>query len=106
MRARIGVPGMLDALTLDDFRDKLQQRFSVHRDGGLPPLEVILIQAEEQPVRAWAAELRPRPFSLIVANPVHTVLKQGTYTVAVPGLGALDLFIVPIGPSADRDMMR
>jgi hypothetical protein len=96
---------MIDALTLDDFCDKLQQTFNVRRDSGLPPLTVTLIQAEELPARALTAGVRRRPFSMIVTSPIHWVLAQGTYAVEVPGLGTLDLFIVPVGPSADRAQM-
>jgi hypothetical protein len=97
---------MLDQLTLDDFQDKLHQSFSVQRGADLPPISLTLIQAEEHPARAPAAGLRSRPFSMLVVSSLQTVLQQGTYPVEVPGLGTLDLFIVPVGPSAQSNVMR
>jgi hypothetical protein len=44
---------------------------------------------------------RTEPFSLELVGPAAPVLPQATYALDHPGLGRLELFIVPLGP--DRD---
>jgi len=40
-----------------------------------------------------------RPFSLELLGPPSAVQAQGIYRLAHPGLGDLDLFMVPVGAS-------
>jgi Domain of unknown function (DUF6916) len=38
------------------------------------------------------------PFSLLYRGPLTPVLPQRTYPVEHPGMGTLELFLVPVGP--------
>ena len=42
-----------------------------------------------------------RQFSLLFRGPVDPFLSQGTYRLDHAELGALDIFLVPIGPDAE-----
>jgi hypothetical protein len=46
-------------------------------------------------------QLRREPFSLVFRGPLDAPLAQHTYTFEHPALGAIDIFIVPITPSAE-----
>ena len=48
-----------------------------------------------------APQLRREPFSLVFLGPQDAPLSQRTYTFEHPALGAIDIFIVPITPSAE-----
>jgi hypothetical protein len=48
-----------------------------------------------------APQLRREPFSLVFRGPLDAPLAQHTYTFEHPALGAIDIFIVPIAPSAE-----
>ncbi len=61
------------------------------------PLVLTQMRVASQPP---AADLR-RGFSLIFGSALPGHVPQHTYTLEHPALGALDLFIVPIGPNAD-----
>jgi hypothetical protein len=41
------------------------------------------------------------PFSLVFRGPADLVVPQRTYRMEHPGLGAFEIFIVPIGPDED-----
>lgn len=86
---------MLDKLTAADFMRYLNQSFRIHY-GGAQPLVAELIQVTEQPVR-YAAVGR-KPFSIVFRGPNGGHLPQSVYHIEHDALGALDLFIVPIGP--------
>jgi hypothetical protein len=41
------------------------------------------------------------PFSVVFRGPLEPIMPQGIYHVEHEHLGALDIFIVPIGPDTD-----
>jgi hypothetical protein len=43
---------------------------------------------------------RAEPFALLFAGPEQPLLEQRTYRLEHPVLGALDIFLVPVGPDA------
>ena len=47
-------------------------------------------------------DLRTEPFSLLFLGPLHPVLPQRTWGLAHSSLGALEIFLVPIGPKDGR----
>lgn len=73
-----------------------------------PTVEVVLIEAAAlgppAPAGSAGSSACPQPFSLVFRGPGDSPLPQGTYRFEHGGLGAFDLFIVPIGP--DRVGLR
>lgn len=94
---------MLERFTIDTFAPLAGQRFRVHVEGH-ESLEMTLESVTEIPVAGWrpedAAEHR-RPFSLVFLGPPQVVLPQAIYRVEHDGLGAFEIFVVPIGRSAE-----
>jgi hypothetical protein len=88
------VSDRLAALTRADFAACLQQGFRVALDGA--SLELELVGAD--PLGSGdAAPGRRRPFSLVFRGPAAPVLPQRIYRLENAALGALELFLVPIG---------
>jgi hypothetical protein len=88
-------PPALDKVTVDQFRERLQDRFRVAPEDGTV-FDVVLIEATEIPREAGG---RP-PFSLIFQGGPNPPLPQGIYRVENDDLGAIEIFLVPI--AADR----
>jgi hypothetical protein len=88
---------MLDRLTHEDFAGLVGDRFRLVA-GPEAALEVELIEATA--LRAAAEAPRRQPFSLVFRAPASVVLPQRIYRVEHARFGALDLFLVPIGPDA------
>ncbi len=90
---------MLENLTADDFRPILHQQFTIRLgDGSDYPLELIQFSEGGE---ASAPERR-RPFSLVLRNPrSDKYLPQRIYRLEHPALGALEVFVVPLGPHPD-----
>jgi len=88
----------MESLTLADFQPYLNQVFSIRlSDGGTYPLELVELQelggSPESGFR--------QPFSLMFRNPdKKAYLPQQIYRLEHEQMGALDLFIVPLGPDA------
>ena len=78
----------LEALTAADFAPHRHERFALSPGGG-PQLELELVEVTGP---------GDRPFSLVFRGPGEPLLAQRIYRVEHPALGALDLFLVPIGP--------
>lgn len=91
----------LEALTAADFRDVLGTRFLLTAsppDGG----PRVSFQAELANVTEDAngnPEASRAPFSLLFHGPLDPVLPQGIYRLEQERFGAIELFIVPIGPA-------
>ena len=62
----------------------------------LPELQ--LIDVKELPAQPGAP--RAKPFSLVFGGPRQPFLEQRTYRLSHADLGELDIFLVPIGYSA------
>lgn len=92
----------LAALTLEGFQSHLEQLFHVDRAPG-PPLALRLL--EVRPRGAFDPEFQRRQaFSLVFRGPPEPLLVQRIYALHHPDLGALAIFLVPLGP--DREGMR
>lgn len=90
----------LETITAGDFRDAQGGRFRLAAgspgEGSGVSIEVELVEvAEEADGRSDAFRV---PFSLLFHGPLQPVLPQGIHRLEHERLGALDLFIVPIGP--------
>jgi hypothetical protein len=90
----------LEALTAGDFRAAQGDRFRLTAgspDGGSGvSLDVDLAEVTEH--GDGLAGTPRAPFSVVFHGPLQPILPQGIYRLEHEGLGALDLFIVPIGP--------
>jgi hypothetical protein len=98
---------MLDlaALGAADFTSHVGSRFTLRfgAPGGLPatlePAEPFALELVEVVAASGQAPGRPRrTFSLIFRGPHRPRLPQSIYRLELAALGALDLFLVPVGP--------
>jgi hypothetical protein len=91
----------LETLTAGDFRGYRGTRFRLtgrSREGGSPAsFEAELVDVTEY--AAGASGTFRTPFSVLFHGPLEPVMPQGTYRLEHEQLGALELFIVPVGPS-------
>ena len=89
---------MLEQFTIDTFTPRIGEVFQVHV-AGMPPLEAVLESVTEIPVTGWrpqeATEHR-QPFSLLFLGPPQVVLPQAIYRFEHAGIGAFEIFIVPL----------
>lgn len=86
---------MLDKLSSADFSPHLNQTFRLH--AGELTLEIELISVEERGA-AYSPNAQRKPFSIIFRGPLEPILPQMIYKIEHSEMGALDLFVVPIGP--------
>ena len=84
-----GLP--LESLTAEHFAPLLHDRFDIVLDGS-PPLEVELVEVEEIPREPGGRA----PFSLVFQGGPSPPLPQAIYRVEHDGLGAIEIFLVPI----------
>lgn len=80
-------------LTIETFRPAVGQAFTVGGEGGAT---VELNLAEAIPVDTGPHAPGPA-FSLLFHGPAEPLLPQATYRFDHPSLGALEIFIVPLG---------
>ena len=105
---------MLDQITRETFAEHVGSRFRVAAGAGqtLPGLtpsgsttevEIELIEAQLLPVHAGKGGKAPKrqPFSLTFRGPGY--LPQKIYRLEHAKLGALEMFLVPLGPD-DKGM--
>jgi hypothetical protein len=92
---------MPDLLTLEDFLPHLHTTFTARLPGIEPvPLELAGAESLARPNRAPAGR---QPFSLRFLGPVSPhYLGQATVPLEHAAMGALALFLVPIGPLDGR----
>ena len=84
-------------LMLDDFQGRVNETFTLRLDD--LALELTLTEAE--PVgspRPGAA--REQAFALVFTGPQEPIISQGMHRMEHPGMGELDIFLVPIGSDA------
>lgn len=87
---------MLGQLTCEDFATEVGRWFLVEGDGQGHGLELV----SATPSRRTAPAGARAGFSLLFRAPSSLGAAQGTYRIQHPRLGALDLFLVPVGASA------
>jgi len=91
---------MLDQLGSTDFAPYLNQIFRLRLEG-IEPLELELVQVA--PAGQLARPGSREPFSLQFLGPVSSqYLVQHIYRLEHDALGALDIFLVPLGPEDGR----
>jgi hypothetical protein len=80
-------------LTLETFTPVVGEAFTVGDPAGTT-VELLLVEATGHDTGPQAPRL---PFSLIFHGPADPFLPQASYRVEHPTLGALGIFIVPLG---------
>ena len=63
------------------------------------PVELVLAEAKDLPTRSDGP--RKAPFSLVFRGGHDVFLPQGTYPLEHPSFGAIEVFLVPIGPDGE-----
>jgi hypothetical protein len=81
----------IGALTAADFEPRLREKFQLRTPDNQLTLELAEVRRLGQAMRAGGA------FSLLFVSPPGPFLPQATYPLTHPGIGTLELFIVPIG---------
>jgi hypothetical protein len=92
---------MLDKLTSADFTPYVHQLFRIRlEDDATLDVELVSVQelGDEEGSSYQRDPTRRRPFSLIFRGPRAPSLPQRIYHVEHDQVGALDIFLVPIGP--------
>ncbi|MGA7498480.1 MAG: hypothetical protein WBX00_17265 [Isosphaeraceae bacterium] len=93
---------MLDQLTVTDFAAHVNTSFRVLLGSGdVLDLELIEAKTIGESRRPDSPGIRQHAFSLIFRGPRDRLLPQRIYPVEHPTLGALDIFLVPLGPEGD-----
>jgi hypothetical protein len=89
---------VLNRLTSADFTPYLNQTFTVDLDEQMViPLELVSVTETGSARDGW------QPFELLFLGPVsRQYLVQGTYRLEHEQMGALDIFLVPLGPEGGR----
>ena len=88
---------MTEALKPEDFRSLSRPlTLDVKVAGATVPVELTVDSVDPLP----AHRFREAPFSLVLAGPRSPALPQATYALRHPGLGMIELFLVPIGQDA------
>jgi hypothetical protein len=94
---------MLESFTLETFAPHAGERFLLHLDGA-EAQPFVLQSVTEIPVSGWRPEdvaAHRKPFSLLFLGPPTFVLPQAIYHFEHDAIGTFEMFIVPIGQSAE-----
>lgn len=89
---------MLDQLTIDTFQPHVGTSFWAEFPNGAK-VELRLVSAAKV-MESEAARLDRHPFSLYFVGPKSYQLQQHIYHVTHEQLGAMDIFLVPVGQDA------
>ncbi len=87
----------LAALSIDDFRPHLGSQFDAQTAGGAVAMKLSRVDPAGESGRKGGA------FSLIFAAPRGPFLPQAIYPMRHAALGAMEIFLVPIGPIGDAN---
>lgn len=90
---------MLDQLTVDRFEPYVGSSFWVEFPNEAK-VELQLVRAAKV-MESEAAQLDRHPFSLYFVGPKSYMLKQHIYRITHPDLEAMEVFVVPVGETAE-----
>jgi hypothetical protein len=90
----------LDKLTHLDFVPHLHQKFRMEA-GAAEPIEVELVEVTELGLRTAPPGAPRQPFSLLFRGPKNLRIPQKIYRLEHEQLGAMELFLVPLGPDVE-----
>ena len=89
---------MLESLDVTSFAGRIGEPFHIVMDDAtMLTTRLMEVTPAVTPARAHGRT----PFSLVFRSPPGAPLPQRIYRIHHDELGALDLFLVPIGPDAD-----
>ena len=88
----------LDRLTHADFAALLHETFRLRADADVLDLELIETTKLASEGREGAGRA---PFSVLFRGPLDPILPQQIYRLEHPKLGALEVFLVPVGRGED-----
>jgi hypothetical protein len=88
-------------LTYDDFAAHVGDRYQLILDDSALSLELLDATASGERGGPGPNGEERLQFALLFRGPPAPALPQATRTLTHPGLGELELFLVPIGPDAD-----
>ncbi len=83
----------LSTVSKDDFAEHLNETFRLELDGDSIELELIEAVVTGQAFKEGGREA----FSILFRGPQQPILTQRLYPLVHPDMGAMDLFLVPIG---------
>ena len=89
---------MAEELSLNDFAACKGDTFQICPEG-LAPLPAVLVEARS----LGGQSERREPFSLLLRGPREPVLAQRIHRVEHERLGALDIFLVPVGLASEGE---
>jgi hypothetical protein len=89
---------MIDLPDLGTFAAHVGDEFHIGTDAGADDSTLRLVEVTPLPSHPNAP--RAEPFSLVFSGERGVALRQRTYAIRHPELGAFELFLVPIGPDA------
>lgn len=94
---------MLDTLTPDSFLPHVGTVFRLRAPGGAGTLDLALVSAQAVGSSRRSGAVRERAFSVVFLGPAGApILPQATYRLEHEEMGALDLFLVPVGIDGGR----
>lgn len=91
---------MLDKVTVSAFEEHVGATFQVETSQG-ESQDLTLIEVAALPARPGPG--RTHPFSLVFRGPTSRGLEQKIHRLTHAELGAIDLFLVPLGPEGDPE---
>jgi hypothetical protein len=91
-------------LTVAQFAEHTGTRFTASADDGVVELVLVEAQANGRVGAPGRAGEEREQFSLLFHGPSDPVLPQAITRLAHPALGALEIFLVPLGPHRDVPM--
>jgi hypothetical protein len=92
---------VLDRLTADSFSPAVGETFALDAgDAGRLELELLESRLHDPEAPPADASGKRAPFSLLFRGPVDPILPQRIYHLEHPSVGAIEIFIVPVGQDA------
>lgn len=88
----------LQRMTREHFEPYIQQEFQVELASGFIPFTLVEVNTLGT---GTANRIEQHPFSVIFRGPLLSALPQAIYSLGNPGIGTLDIFLVPIGPDGE-----
>jgi Domain of unknown function (DUF6916) len=82
----------LSSLTAEQFAERLKETFALTAPG--VAFDLVLVEVE----KLGMARPGRNAFSLLFRGPAKPILPQAIYRIENPAMGAIELFLVPLGP--------
>jgi hypothetical protein len=88
----------MQLLSYETFAGHVRETFSL--SVGETSVDITLVEAQRKRVRVVAG-IRAEPFTLYFKSQSHVLLPQKLYPLSNPGLGKMNIFIVPVAREKD-----